>query len=80
MPDVQEQGRAADVARVLHPEGQRMVRDRLREEEHAEQHRVGFGGGDDSARSQRRHDVVERYVVEGGERVEAGSGIQVVVV
>ena len=34
----------------------------------------------DNACGQRRHGVVERYVVEGGERVEAGSGIQVVVV
>ena len=80
MPDVQEQGRAADVARVLHPEGQRMVRDRLREEEHAEQHGVGFIGVGDNTCGKRRHDVVERYVVEGGERVEAGSRIQVVVV
>ena len=42
MSDVQEQGRATDVARLIHLEGQRMVRDGLREEEHAEQHGVGF--------------------------------------
>ena len=32
VPDLQEQGRAADFARLVHSEGQRMVRDRLRQE------------------------------------------------
>ncbi len=42
MPDLQQQGGAADVARLVHPEGQRMVRDGLRQEEYPEQHRLGF--------------------------------------
>ena len=78
MPDVQKQGRAADFARLIHPEGQWMVRDGLCQEEHAEQHRVGFGIVDD-ARHQRRWRIVERFVVEN-RRVEAGSRIQIGVI
>ena len=34
----------------------------------------------DNARDQRHDGVVERYVVEAGQRVEAGDGIEVVIV
>jgi hypothetical protein len=53
MSYLQEQGGAADVARLVHPEGQRMVRERLRQEEQPEQHGLGFNGGAGRARGQR---------------------------
>lgn len=53
MSYLQEQGGAADVARLVHPEGQRMVRERLRQEEHSEQHGLGFNGVAGRARDQR---------------------------
>ncbi len=53
MSDVQQQGGAADVARLVHPEGQRMVRDGLRQEEQPEQHGLGFNGVAVDARDQR---------------------------
>jgi hypothetical protein len=79
MPDLQEQGRAADFARVVHPEGQRMVRDGLREEEHAEQHRIGFFVIGSDTSEQRQHDIVG-LVIKGSQRIEAGNGIEVVVI
>ena len=79
MPDVQEQGRASDVARFVHPERQRMVRDRLRQEEHAEHHGLGFGIDHRKACNQRHDGIVERRVVEAGHRIEAGNGIKIVV-
>ncbi len=80
MSYLQQQGGAADVARLVHPEGQRMVRERLLKEEHPEQHGVGFNGVAGHARDQRQYGVVERFVGEGGGRVEAGVGIQIVVI
>jgi hypothetical protein len=77
MPYVQEQGRAPDVARLVHLEGQRMVRDRLRQEEHAEQHGLGIGIDHRKARNQRRDGVVERFVFEAGQRIKAGKRIEI---
>jgi hypothetical protein len=79
MPHVQEQGRAPDVARLVHPEGQRMVRDRLRQEERAERHGLGFSIDDGKALNQRHDGGVERFVLEAGRRIEAGYGIEIVV-
>jgi hypothetical protein len=80
MSYLQEQGGAANVARFVHPEGQRMVRERLRQEEHPEQHGLGFNGGAGHAGDQRQYGVVERFVGKGGWRVEAGAGIQIGVI
>ena len=80
MPYLQQQGGAPDVARIVHPEGQRMVRHRLRQEEHPEQHGFGFNGAGGQARDQRYYAVVERFPVEAGHRVEAGNGIQIVTI
>ncbi len=57
-----------------------MVRDRLRQKEHPEQHRVGFSIDAGNARDQRRHSVVERLIVEARNRIKAGHGIQVVII
>lgn len=80
MPDVQQQGGAPDVARLLHPEGQRMVRHGLRQEEHPQQHGLGFSIVVGNARNQRHYAVVERFVVEAGRRIKAANRIQIIVI
>ena len=80
MPYLQQQGGAADVARFVHPEGQRMVRHRLRQEEHSEQHGLGFSIVVGNARNQRHYAVVERFAVEAGRRVESSNRVQIVVI
>ncbi len=57
-----------------------MVRDRLREEECASQHGLGFSALASHARDKWQHGVVERFVVQACGRVEASGGIQVVAV
>ena len=56
-----------------------MVRDRLCQEEHPEQHGVGFDNAGGNARNQRQHGISERFIVEAGRRIKASDGIQVVV-
>jgi hypothetical protein len=78
VPDLQEQDRAPDVARLIHPERQRMVRDRLRKEEHLRLGiRLSIIHGKTS--NQRRDYVVDRFI-EAGHRVKAGNRIQAVTV
>ena len=80
MSDVQEQGRATDVARLVHLKRQRMVRDRLRKKEHAGHYRLGFSADYRETRYQRHHGVVERLGIEARSGIEAGDRIQIVVV
>ena len=57
-----------------------MVRDRLRQEEHPEQHGLGFSIVVGNARNQRHYAVVERFPVEAGRRIKAGNRIQIVII
>ena len=79
MSDVQEQGGAPDVARLIHFEGQRMVRDRLRKKEHAGHYRLGFSLDYRETRYQRHRSILQRFGVEARNGIEAGR-IQIVVV
>ena len=70
VPDLQEQGGAADFARLVHSERERMVRDRLRQEG---DRRRGFVGIQfDHGKRQRQ--FIGRFFGEGVERLEAGDG------
>ncbi len=50
-----------------------MVRDRLRQKKHPDQHGLGFSVVANNARYQRQHSIVERYIVEASDRIEAGD-------
>jgi hypothetical protein len=80
MSHMQEQGRAPDVARLIHLKRQRMVRDRLRQEEHTGHHGIGFDIYHRKAGDQRHYSIVERLDVEARNGIEAGGRIQVVVI
>jgi len=57
-----------------------MVRDRLREEECASQHGLGFSAVASHARDKWQHGVVERFVVQACGRVEACERVEVIAV
>lgn len=80
MSHLQKQSRAPDVARFVHFERQRMVRDRLRQEKHTGHHGIGFDIDHRKAGDQRHYSVIERLDVEARGGIEAGGRIQIVVV
>jgi hypothetical protein len=57
-----------------------MVRDRLRQKEHANQHGLRFERCLDNHGNQRQHSTVERFVLKASDGFKASHRIQIVII